>query len=373
MDICLGIYIEDNLIKYAKVLKEKEKIKVESFGVKFYENLFEAIQQIVQETGSDKIPISINLSDEKYAYFDMFSMLTSKDLDKAIKTEFEMYCSERSYNPNVFETRYVIAKKTNEKEKIKIIHISADKVELTKKTQVLEGKKISSILPLAMSVPNLIETRPKENCLIVNIEENTTVTTIIDENIYDVTTIDEGAGDFLKKIKLKENSFAKAYEICKNTTIYTSETHDLPENEIGYLEEIMPVLYQIVGKVMKVINENEQKIDKVYLTGIAVLINNIDLYFQEYLADVKCEILKPYFVKSTQDISLQDYIEVNSAISLALSGVGQVIPGKKKKKENINDKLPAWLKLETSSGSKTGKIKEKKRTNQQRKQLQQKY
>lgn len=359
MDICLGIYIEDNLIKYAKVSKDKEKIKVESFGIKFYENLSEAIQQIVEETGSDKIPISINLSGEKYAYFDMFSMLNSKDLDKAIKTEFEMYCSERSYNPNVFETRYVISKKPNEKEKIKIIHISADKVELTKKSQALEGKKLASIVPLAMTIPNLIETRPKENCLIVNIEDSTTVTTILDENISEITTIEEGTKDFLNRINLKENSYSKAYEICKNTTIYTSETQGLPEDEIGYLEEIMPVLYQIVGKVMKVINETEQKIDKVYLTGTAVLINNIDLYFQEYLTDVKCEILKPYFVKSTKDISLQDYIEVNSAISLALAGVGQVISGINFRKENINDKLPSWLKLETSSGSKKGQTKPK--------------
>lgn len=359
MDICLGIYIEDNLIKYAKVSKDKEKIKVESFGIKFYENLSEAIQQIVEETGSDKIPISINLSGEKYAYFDMFSMLNSKDLDKAIKTEFEMYCSERSYNPNVFETRYVISKKPNEKEKIKIIHISADKVELTKKSQALEGKKLASIVPLAMTIPNLIETRPKENCLIVNIEDSTTVTTILDENISEITTIEEGTKDFLNRINLKENSYSKAYEICKNTTIYTSETQGLPEDEIGYLEEIMPVLYQIVGKVMKVINETEQKIDKVYLTGTAVLINNIDLYFQEYLTDVKCEILKPYFVKSTKDISLQDYIEVNSAISLALAGVGQVIAGINFRKENINDKLPSWLKLETSSGNKKGQTKPK--------------
>lgn len=359
MDICLGIYIEDNLIKYAKVSKDKEKIKVESFGIKFYENLSEAIQQIVEETGSDKIPISINLSGEKYAYFDMFSMLNSKDLDKAIKTEFEMYCSERSYNPNVFETRYVISKKPNEKEKIKIIHISADKVELTKKSQALEGKKLASIVPLAMTIPNLIETRPKENCLIVNIEDSTTVTTILDENISEITTIEEGTKDFLNRINLKENSYSKAYEICKNTTIYTSETQGLPEDEIGYLEEIMPVLYQIVGKVMKVINETEQKIDKVYLTGTAVLINNIDLYFQEYLTDVKCEILKPYFVKSTKDISLQDYIEVNSAISLALAGVGQVISGINFRKENINDKLPSWLKLETSSGNKKGQTKPK--------------
>ena len=34
MSTCLGLYIESNIIKYAKVSKEREQIKVESFGVK---------------------------------------------------------------------------------------------------------------------------------------------------------------------------------------------------------------------------------------------------------------------------------------------------------------------------------------------------
>ena len=60
--------------------------------------------------------------------------------------------------------------------------------------------------------------------------------------------------------------------------------------------------------------------DKVYITGTGALINNIDLYFQEYLTETTCEILKPSFVKQTKDISMKDYIEVNSAISIALMG-----------------------------------------------------
>ena len=58
MASCLGLYIENNLIKYAKVSKNNDLLKVESFGVKFYENLEDAIKQIVEETYSFKIPIS---------------------------------------------------------------------------------------------------------------------------------------------------------------------------------------------------------------------------------------------------------------------------------------------------------------------------
>ena len=357
MASCLGVYVESNIIKYAKVSKEHEKIKVESFGVKFYDNLEKAINQIIEETYSYKTPISINLSEEIYNYFDMFALLSNNDLSKAIKTEFEMYCGDQGYNPNVFETRYVISKNPEDKDKLKVIHIAANKIELTKKTQALEKNKLSSIVPLSMTITNLIETKPKENCLIVNMEENTTVTTIFDENVYNVQVFDEGCQEFLRKINVKENSMAKSYEICKNTTIYTSEGKDLQEAEIGYLEDIMPTLYAIVGNVRKIINESEEKINKVYLTGTATLINNLDLYFQEYLSEIECEILKPYFITPTADISIQDYIEVNSAVSLALSGLGQGIQGINFKKQRFTDKIPDWLKIEVNPGKeKKGKL-----------------
>lgn len=357
MASCLGVYVESNIIKYAKASKEHEKMKVESFGVKFYDNLEKAIDQIVEETYSYKTPISINLSEEIYNYFNMFAMLNNKDLSKAIKTEFEMYCNDQGYNPNVFETRYVVSKNPEDKDKLKVIHIAANKIELTNKMQILQKYKLADIVPISMAITNLIETKPKENCLIVNIEDHTTVTTILDENVYDIQVFEEGSQEFLRKINIKENSLAKAYEICKNTTIYTLEGKDLQETEIGYLEDIMPTLYTIVGNVRKIINESEERISKVYLTGTASLINNLDLYFQEYLNEVECEILKPYFINPTTDISMQDYVEVNSAISLALSGVGQGIQGINFKKQSLKEKIPDWLKIEINHDKeKKGKL-----------------
>ena len=357
MASCLGVYVESNTIKYAKVSKEHEKIKVEFFGVKFYDNLEKAINQIIKETYSYKTPISINLSEEIYNYFDMFAMLSNRDLSKAIKTEFEMYCNDQGYNPNVFETRYVVSKNPEDKDKLKVIHIAANKIELTKKNQVLEKYKLAKIIPVSISITNLIETKPKENYLIVNMEEITTVTTILDENVYNIQTFQEGSQEFLRKINLKENSFSKAYEICKNTTIYTAEGKNLQEEEIGYLEDIMPTLYTIVGNVGRIINESQERITKVYLTGTAALINNIDLYFQEYLGEVECEILKPYFINARQEISIQDYIEVNSAISLALTGVGQGIQGINFKKQTLKERIPDWLKIEVNSNKeKKGKL-----------------
>ena len=335
----LGMYIEDNLIKYAKVSKEKDKIKVESFGVKFYTNISQAIKQIVEETYSFKTPISINLTQETYQYFNMFSQLTKKDLEKSVQLEFETYCTEKGYNTNSMETRYVV-NNIVEDGKFKIINISENKIELTKLKQKFEGYKLDMIAPISMTVPNIINLEEKENALIVNIEDKTTITKIVDRNITEVIQFDEGSTEILDKINLKENSYSKAYEICQNTTIYTSDSQDFVEEQSRYLEDIMPTLYTIVGNVQKVINESTDKIEKVYITGTLSCVNNIDLYFQEYLGKVKCEILKPYFLQNlTKAVNIKEYVEVNSAISLALQGLGEGIKGINFKKTNSLEKI----------------------------------
>lgn len=346
---CLGLYIEEHLIKYAKVAKDHDKMKVEAFGIMFYDKIGEAIDQVIQETYSQKTPISINLSEEMYNYFDMFALLTKNDLQKAIKTEFESYCSEKGYNPNVFESRYAIVGNQDEKEKIRVIHVADNKIELNKQIQQIEGYKLSNISPISMAIPNLIDIDKQESSIVVNIEDSTTITTILEDKIYNVDKIEEGSKEFLTKINRKENSYLKAYEICKNTTIYTSEGKELQEEQSAYLEDIMPVLYTIVGKVRNIVEENGDRIKKVYITGTAALINNIDLYFQEYLEDVKCEILKPYFIQTTAgDISIKDYIEVNSAISLGMMGIGEGITGMNFKNQTLADKIPDWLKVEVN-------------------------
>ena len=347
MPSCLGLYIESNLIKYAKVTKDKDNIKVDSFGVEFYDKIGEAINQIVSETFSYKTPISINLSEEVYQYFYFFNLLNKNDLKKAIETEFDSYCYEKGYNRNALETRYALVPDIQDTEKIKAIYISINKAEINKKNQELDGNTVSNILPLPMCIHNITNVKGKENLLIVNMEEKTTLTTIIDQNIYSVDKIEEGMDLILTNISEKENSYSKAYEICKNTTIYTMEGKELlQENENLYLEDIMPTLYNIIQKIKEFTDNSLNRIDKIYITGTGCIINNIDLYFQEYFPSMKCEILKPYFISDNVKINIKDYIEVNSAISLAMQGLGMGIKNLNFKKPSLADQLPDWLKID---------------------------
>lgn len=354
MPSCLGLYIENNIIKYAKVVKDNNTFKIESFGMKFYDKLNETISQIIAETYSYKTPIVTNLSDEFYNYFYMFSLLNKNDLQKAIATEFESLCYDKGYNVDALEKRFIIVDGKTGDEKVKVIHVAANKAEIARKVQQLDGHKIKEIVPLGVSLPNLVDISKKENFAIVNIEDKTSVTIVIDKKIVNVQLIDEGTEEILRKINLKENSYTKAYEICKNTTIYTNEGQELQddiETEYNaYLDYIMPTLYSIVGKTRKIINESEDKIDKVYITGTASVINNIDLYFQEYLKNIECTILRPYFItKVGKKINIKDYIEVNSAIALGMQGLGEGLKNINFKKSSLADKLPEWLTLDVGS------------------------
>lgn len=357
MATCLGLYIENHIIKYAKVTKDNDNIKIDSFGIKFYDRLNDAIKQIVEETYSYKTPISVNLSDEEYNYFYLFSLLSKKDMENVINTEFESICYDNGVNKDAFETRYVLVNDLQDKEKVKAIHISANKTDIAKKEQQLEKYRVVAEVPIGTSIANLIEDKETENVLIINIEEKTTVTTIIDKKIVNVQTIEAGASQILDSINIKENSYLKAYNVCKDSTIYTPKGKDLQYEENEYLDYIMPSLYNIVTEVRKIVDQSLNRIDKIYITGTGCVINNIDIYFQEYLKDIKCEILKPYFLNNIPmtKINIKDYIEVNSAIAIALDGVGQGIKGLNFKKEGLKD----WLTVDI--GNKNGKPRKSKK------------
>ena len=355
MASCLGIYINNNVIKYAKVNKQKDKLKVETFGIKFYTDLKQAINQIISETVSSKIPVSINLSNEDYNYFSMSNLLSKKDLKKAVDTEFESMCYEKKTNSNAIESRYALVNFANNKDKIKVIHVSTDKMKVNKVLQNFQNSEIANISPLPLSIANIAPINKNENMVIVNMEDNTTVTTITGDKVYDVQIIDTGAKDVLNNINKKENSFAKAYEFCKNTTIYTMEAREEYDGENQYLSIIIPVLYEISNKVKEIISKQPFKINKIYLTGNLSVVNNIDLYFEEIIKGTRCEILKPFFIDDSPKSNIKDYIEVNSAIALAMQGLGYGLSDINFTKKNMSKSIPEILTQDVSIGNKNKK------------------
>ena len=352
MSKSLGIYVESNLIKYAKVSKERDNVKIEAYGVRTAEDIHSEIKKIVEETFSFNIPISINLAEEKYIYFDIFALLNKKDMNKTVETEFQSYCEEKNYNENAFETRYALVQNVDDKEKIKAIDIAVNKIELNKQIQEFEQYRVSRIVPLPMTIADIANIEKKENVLVVNMEDVTSMTTIVDKKIYNVETIDMGSKEILEQINKIENSYSRAYEICKNTTIYTAEMDNLSETQT-YLQYIIPTVYNIRQEILKVMDSSTIKFDKVLLTGTLALINNIDLYFQEVLPDIECKILKPKFIsENATHVNMKEYIEVNSAIALAANDLGEGIQTLNFKKASAGEKFIKMLNIDTEKALK---------------------
>ncbi len=325
MSSCLGIYVDGNLIKYAKMSKESDNVKMEAYGVKLYEdNMEKTIGQIIKETYSySGVQISLNLENVKYTYTKLFNLLNKNDFNKAIDTEFDYFCSDNAKNKNALEYRTLTTNDLEDLDKKRVIYAYTEKSNVVERLQLIDGYKISYTIPLGIAISNLSNFVNNSNSIVVNMENKTEVTTLVNGSVYKVDTIDLGMKDIIEKIGQKENSYNKAYEILKKTTIYTSTGQNLQVEENEYLEDIVSTVFNIIQKVKELIAKNEIEISNIYLTGLGVVINNIDLLFQENFMQNKCEILTPYFVEKTNlKVNIKDYIEVNSAISLALQGLG---------------------------------------------------
>lgn len=347
MSSSLGLCIEKNLIKYAKVTKNRDELKVDAFGIKFYENVKEAIQQVISETFSENIPISINLTDEVYNYFNVPTNLNKNDLKAEIEKNFDNFCEKKKISSEDYESRYSMYKEDG-KDTFKVMHVSALKSDINNILDNVETGKVSSIAPIGTSIANIILTKPNENVIVVNMEDETIITSIINQKVNDVKKIKQGPTNILKKIAGKENSYSKAYEICKNSTIYTMEGKETLDEGNEYMEFIIPTLYKVVTDLQKYITKCKVTYDKIYITGTLSVVNNIDLYFQEFFQLEKVEILKPFFIKDRAKINIKDYIEVNSALGLALQDLGYGIQEINFQKQTFSMPIPDILKKEPS-------------------------
>ena len=287
--------------------------------------------------------------------------MKKKDIESTIATEFETYCEENKYNKNAFETRFALMEDVRQDEKVRAMDVYINKIELNRQTQPLEKVRLTKIVPTPIAITNVGKVNTKENQLIVNMEESTMITTIINQNIYEVETMDVGSKEVLDSINVVENSYAKAYEICKNTTIYTAEMDTRGENE-EFLQYIIPTIYKVAQRVQELVSESWRDIKKVYLTGTLAIINNIDLYFQEFLPDIECEILKPKMVKGSAK-NVKEYIEVNSAIGLAMTGIGEGIQEFNFQKTNSMEKFKRLLKSDIGSKNTANNDKKDKKFN----------
>ena len=166
MATCLGISTENNLIKYAKVNIDHDNVKVDAYGIKFYDDLEKSLNEILEETVSHNIPICMNLTGEMYNYFSVFNMLKKKDISSVLSSEFELLCEDMGYSFNTLDSRYIITDDYLNKDKSKAIYVSVEKADVTSKMQKLQQFRVGKLVPLPIALVNLIKDE-RENYAIV--------------------------------------------------------------------------------------------------------------------------------------------------------------------------------------------------------------
>ena len=324
MPNCLGIYAENNIIKYAKLNTDKNggSLRLASYGVRFSENTRATIEAIVSETNSFEDNIATNITNEKYETVSVFSKLNKKDIKGIVDNEFNNRCEAKGTTPSILEMKYKISKNTGDPDKYNAICVYANKPELTNVFQNFTDYKLTSVAPLGLSITNVLPNKGlNDEVAIINIEDSTTITIIEKGEIADITSFPVGMKDVLPKLSEKYNSYAKAYEACKGISAYIEDVYSLEEADREILDLLIPMLYDLRSRVERYLTPHLSSINKIYLTGTGVIINNLDLYFNEVLENKTCQILVPYFLQKDSN-NLKDIVEVNTAISLAFNGIG---------------------------------------------------
>lgn len=329
MPSCLGFYTDKNMIKYAKVNRDKNSgiYMLESYGVKFYDNVITTIDEIAGEVGIDQTTVALALNNEGYENLEVFSGLKTKDRNGLIESEFYAYCERVGLMPNTVEFRHQLVENTGNIDKFGAICSYVSKSELANMNTNFEGFKISSIAPLGLSVVNLFKNKGiDEEAVVVNIENKTTVTILLRGEVQKVIEIPLGMEDVLDRLAEKYNSYSKAYDACKKVSVYIEDVTALDDESRDILDVVLPVFYDIRQRVDNAITPYKKQIKAIYLSGTAVTVNNVDLYFQENFPSLRCEIAKPFFATKRDSGIQKEVIEVNSAIAIALNGLGMVEP-----------------------------------------------
>lgn len=326
MPSCLGICVGKNLIKYAKMSKEKNStvVSIDAYGVKFYDILSQTLSEIIQETKSSEASVCVSLSSEDYENIEVFKSMKPKDRDALLSSEFASVCASKSANASALDMRYILAQSPDSPDQYKAICVAVSKIELTNLWQALSSTKFESISAIGSTIVNALKDKGLgQNSIVVNIEDDTKVTIIKNGEIFEIIQIPVGMDEVITKLADKFNSYARAYEACKGVDAYAEGDLSFDHEMQSIRDALMPTLYDLKQRLMISLQPYLDDVQDVYFTGTGIIVNNIDLYLQEAFPGKHCEILTPYFVNKERN-NIKDVLEVNSALATASYGLNGI-------------------------------------------------
>ena len=316
MASALGIFIDRNIIKYAKLNGTKDKLKVESYGMKYGENHKELLKQIIEETNSSKNNVVINAAEIHYEETSIFSMLKKKDYDKAVEVAYEEIIDKQKLRPELLEYGYILSKNPADSEKLHVLLGIQEKGAMETRANLFgQNVMLYSQMPIGISISNIYE-NPLP-ALIVNIEEDTYITEIYDSEPIKVTRIATGTRNIINTINNEENSISKSYEVLRNMVLPTDDMDQISFEGNEYAPVIVSEVMKIVSEIKSVMKKRPGIYKKIYISGTGATISNLETFIEKLIDDVECDILRPAGIEGQKKVAIKEYVDVNSAIALA--------------------------------------------------------
>ena len=316
MASALGIFIDRNIIKYAKLNGTKDKLKVESYGMKYGENHKELLKQIIEETNSSKNNVVINAAEIHYEETSIFSMLKKKDYDKAVEVAYEEIIDKQKLRPELLEYGYILSKNPADSEKLHVLLGIQEKGAMETRANLFgQNVMLYSQMPIGISISNIYESPLP--ALIVNIEEDTYITEIYDTEPIKVTRIATGTKNIIDTINNEENSISKSYEVLRNMVLPTDDMDQISCEGNEYAPVIVSEVMKIVSEIKSVMKKRPGIYKKIYISGTGATISNLETFIEKLIDDVECDILRPAGIEGQKKVAIKEYVDVNSAIALA--------------------------------------------------------
>ena len=316
MASALGIFIDRNIIKYAKLNGTKDKLKVESYGMKYGENHKELLKQIIEETNSSKNNVVINAAEIHYEETSIFSMLKKKDYDKAVEVAYEEIIDKQKLRPELLEYGYILSKNPADSEKLHVLLGIQEKGAMETRANLFgQNVMLYSQMPIGISISNIYESPLP--ALIVNIEEDTYITEIYDTEPIKVTRIATGTKNIINTINNEENSISKSYEVLRNMVLPTDDMDQISFEGNEYAPVIVSEVMKIVSEIKSVMKKRPGIYKKIYISGTGATISNLETFIEKLIDDVECDILRPAGIEGQKKVAIKEYVDVNSAIALA--------------------------------------------------------
>lgn len=327
MSSCLGIYINDNIIKFAKMSYEKHTMTLEQYGTRYIRiDPLNQIEGIIQETNSSSVQIAINLEKSEYLNVEMYDQgQVSSYAGDVAKLEFEAWCEKKAVATQNYEYIYKVADKKNAENK-KMLGINIVRKDILEKyTQRFSN--IVSLYPANLLTQRLVSSED-QNYILVDLSDGLTIIVVENNKIVDMRTFDIGMKQILDAFAERLGTYQRAYDACKQINVF-SEGYDNNNKELEVVLE--PLLQDVLKQVQVYVEKYRKNIDKLILTGDGIVFTNIDILFTEYL-NLKTEILKPEFLDDTSNVrNTADILEAVEAIALAYD----VLKPKQKESEFI--------------------------------------